>query len=41
MVKRMVSPQNFLLIMSEIQYNVGFYKIWQEYFNIQVKLLKN
>ena len=26
--------------MSEIEENVGFYKIWQEYYKIQVKFLK-
>ena len=41
MVKRMISPQKFLLIMNEIQLNLSFYTIWQEYSKIQVKLLKN
>ena len=41
MVKRKISPQNVLLIMNEIQSNVGFYKIWQEYYKVQVKFLKN
>ena len=34
----MISPQNFLLIMNEIQLDIGFYKILQDYCKIQVKV---
>ena len=37
----MSCPQNVLLIMNEIQLNVGLYKISQEYCTMQVQLLNN